>query len=187
MWRLWFENRFGTLTLCAASFCNITSCDVSLCCFTLCSNIPIAIIPVVLYLIVVVEFSTVAVALPPMIAVVELRFVLLALGVAVVSAVVMAFRRRWRFAPGRHWALQRGQAAGFFRRRLQQVVLADLFRRRFWRLRHCCECRRRFSSVAEWQAYSAETEIKPTVRYCQRYNVLVCISFEWMLITTRPK
>ncbi len=63
---------------------------------------PIAIIPVVLYLIVV-EFSTVgvAVALPPMIVVVELRFILLALGVAVVSAVVVAFRRRRWFAPGR--------------------------------------------------------------------------------------
>ncbi len=34
--------RFGTLTLCAATFCNITSlCHVTftLCCFTLCSNI----------------------------------------------------------------------------------------------------------------------------------------------------
>ncbi len=63
---------------------------------------PIAAIPVVLNLIVVVEFSTVVVALPPMIVVVELRFILLALGVAVVSAVVVAFRRRWRrFAPCR--------------------------------------------------------------------------------------
>ncbi len=31
--------RFGTLTLCAATFCNITSCDVYVCCFTFCSNI----------------------------------------------------------------------------------------------------------------------------------------------------
>ncbi len=32
--------RFGTLMLCAATFCNITSCDVlRLCCCTLCSNI----------------------------------------------------------------------------------------------------------------------------------------------------
>ncbi len=60
---------------------------------------PIAAIPVVLYLIVVVEFSTVVVALPPI--VVELRFILLALGVAVVSAIVVAFRRRRWFAPGR--------------------------------------------------------------------------------------
>jgi hypothetical protein len=59
---------------------------------------PIAIISIVLYLIVV-EFSTVVVALPPI--VVELRFILLALGVAVVSAVVMAFRRRRWFVPGR--------------------------------------------------------------------------------------
>ena len=80
--------------MCVATFCNITSCS-----FTLCSNIPIAIIPVVLYLIVVAEFSTVAVALPPI--VVELRFILLALGVAVVSAIVVAFRRRRWFAPGR--------------------------------------------------------------------------------------
>ncbi len=63
---------------------------------------PIAIIPVVLYLIVVVEFSTViAVVALPMIVVVELWFILLALSVAVVSAVVVAFRRRRWFAPGR--------------------------------------------------------------------------------------
>ncbi len=68
--------------------------------FTLCSNIPVAIIPVVLYLIVVVEFSTVAVAVALTPIVVELRFILLALGVAVVSAVVEFRRRRW-FAPGR--------------------------------------------------------------------------------------
>jgi hypothetical protein len=83
-------------------FVTLRHVTFTLCCFTLCSNIPIAIIPVVLYLIVVVEFSPVAVALSPMIVVVELRFIFLALGVAVVSTVVVDFRRRWRFVPRRH-------------------------------------------------------------------------------------
>ncbi len=41
IWRLFFETlHFGTLTLCAATFCNLTSCDVYVIfCFTLCRNI----------------------------------------------------------------------------------------------------------------------------------------------------